>query len=385
MIAALLVLTIAFFVFWLVFLRFKLIRLTSGWGIIFAFFVVHLMLVFLIGLRFVTPYSTNATVVQRTIQLIPRLPEPTLVTDVLVDEGTPVKKGQPIFQFDRRPYEYKVRQIEAQLAEAKQNVKVLKLDVDVAAQDATKTKVNLDYQLYQKQLFDKLAQEQAVREDVTEQWLSRVNSAQATNEAALAALERAQVKFKSEINGVNTTVANMEAQLLQGQYYLDNTTLTAPEDGHIINLQVRRGMVSGILRVGGIAALIADADRYVLAAYFQENLKYVQPGQPVEVSLDLYPGQIFAGKVDTIWRGNGVGQYLPSDEIPKFQPLNPNVPQGQYAVKIVLDDPDQLKFSIGAQGSTAIYTGGEHGAWAALRKISIRAHSWFNWLYPINF
>jgi multidrug resistance efflux pump len=385
MIAALLVLTIAFFVFWLVFLRFKLIRLTSGWGIIFAFFVVHLMLVFLIGLRFVTPYSTNATVVQRTIQLIPRLPEPTLVTDVLVDEGTPVKKGQPIFQFDRRPYEYKVRQIEAQLAEAKQNVKVLKLDVDVAAQDATKTKVNLDYQLYQKQLFDKLAQEQAVREDVTEQWLSRVNSAQATNEAALAALERAQVKFKSEINGVNTTVANTEAQLLQGQYYLDNTTLIAPEDGHIINLQVRRGMVSGILRVGGIAALIADADRYVLAAYFQENLKYVQPGQPVEVSLDLYPGQIFAGQVDSIWRGNGVGQYLPSDEIPKFQPLNPNVPQGQYAVKIVLDDPDQLKFSIGAQGSTAIYTGGEHGAWAALRKISIRAHSWFNWLYPINF
>ena len=51
------------------FFRFKLIRLTPGWGVIFGFFVVHLMLVFLIGLRFVTPYSTNATVVQRTIQL----------------------------------------------------------------------------------------------------------------------------------------------------------------------------------------------------------------------------------------------------------------------------------------------------------------------------
>jgi multidrug resistance efflux pump len=49
-------------------------------------------------------------------------------------------------------------------------------------------------------------------------------------------------------------------------------------------------MVSGIYRIGGVAALIADADRYVLATYFQENLKYVRPGQPVEVSLDLYPG-----------------------------------------------------------------------------------------------
>jgi hypothetical protein len=103
------------------------------------------------------------------------------------------------------------------------------------------------------------------------------------------------------------------------------------------------------------------------------------------VSLDLFPGQIFQGKVDSIWRGNGVGQYLPSDEIPKFQQPAPNIPQGQYAVKILLDGPNQPEFPIGAQGSAAIYTSGEHGAWAALRKISIRSHSWLNWLYPINF
>jgi multidrug resistance efflux pump len=128
-----------------------------------------------------------------------------------------------------------------------------------------------------------------------------------------------------------------------------------------------------------------DADRYVLATFFQENLKYVTTGQSVEVSFDLYPGQIFSGKVDSIWRTNGVGQYLPSDDIPKFQQPNPNIPQGQYAVKIALDDLDQFKFSIGAQGSATVYTSGEYGAWAALRKISIRAHSWANWLYPINF
>ena len=385
MMAALLVLAVACSIFWLVFFQFKLIRLTPGWGVIFAFFVVHLMLVFLIGLRFITPYSTNATVVQRTIQLIPRLPEPTLVTDVLVKEDTPVKKGDPLFQFDRRPYENKVDQIAAQLAAAKQNVSVLKVDVEVATQNATKAKVELSFQQYQKRMFDKLAQEQAVREDDVEQWLTRVNAAQATHDAAVAQLERANLQYKSEINGVNTTVANMEAQLQQARYYLDNTTLTAPEDGRILNLQVRPGMVSGIYRVGGIAALIADADRYVLATFFQENLKYVKAGQSVEISFDLYPGQIFSGKVDSIWRGNGVGQYLPSDDIPKFQQPPPNALQGQYAVKIRLDDPDQFKFSIGAQGSAAIYTSGEYGAWAVLRKISIRAHSWFNWLYPINF
>jgi hypothetical protein len=47
--------------------------------------------------------------------------------------------------------------------------------------------------------------------------------------------------------------------------------------------------------------VIADADRYLLATFYQENLKFVRPDQPVEVSLDLYPGQIFAGKVHSIW------------------------------------------------------------------------------------
>jgi multidrug resistance efflux pump len=385
MTAAILVIIFACTIFWLVFFKLKLLRLTPGYGIVFAFFVLHLFLVFLIGLRFVTPNSANATVVQRTIQLIPRLPEPTLVTAVLVEDNVLVKKDQPLFQFDRRPYEYKFAQIEAQLAEAKQNVDVLRADVEVATQKALRTKVELDYQLYQKGLFDKLAQQQAVREEDVVQWATRVNTAEATRDEALAELERSRLKYKSEIDGVNTSVANMEAQLRLAQYYLDNTTLTAPEDGRIINLQVRPGMVSGIYRIGGIAALIAEADRYLLATFYQENLKYVRPGQPVEVAFDLYPGQIFAGRVDSIWRGNGVGQYLPSDEIPKFQQPPPNVPQDQYAAKIILDDPDQSKFPIGAQGSAAIYTGGEHGAWAALRKISIRAHSWLNWVYPLNF
>jgi multidrug resistance efflux pump len=384
MIVAILVIIVAVAIFWLVFFKFKLVRLTPGWGIVFGFFVLHLFLVFIIGLRFVTPNSTNATVVQRTIQLIPRLPDPALVTAVLVDENVAVKKGQPLFQFDRRPYEYKIAQIQAQLAAARQNVVVLKADVEVTTQKLARTRVELAYEQYQKQIFDKLAKQQAVREEDVEKWKARVGRAQADDDEATAELERARLNYESEIGGVNTTVANLEAQLQQARYYLDNTTLTAPEDGHIINLQVRAGMVSGIYRIGGIAALIADADRYLLATFYQENLKYVRPGQRVEVAFDLYPGQIFAAKVDSIWQGNGAGQYLPSDEIPKFQQPAPNVPQGQYAVKIIMDAADQAKFPIGAQGTAAIYTGGLTGAWAALRKISIRAHSWLNWVYPLN-
>jgi multidrug resistance efflux pump len=382
-IIAILVIIAAGAIFWLVFFKLKLLRLTPGWGIVFGFVALHLLLVFVIGLRFVTPNSANATIVQRTIQLLPRLPDPTLVVNVLVEENTQVAKGQPLFQFDRRPYEYKVEEIKAQLAEAKQNVDVLKADVDVRSHKAKTTKVDLDYVLYQKSVFDKLAKESAVREEDVVQWETRASRAQAANDEALAELRRSRLKYESNIGGVNTRVATIEAQLRQAQYYLNNTTLVAPEAGRIINLQVRPGMVAGIVRVGAIAALIVDADRYLLATFYQENLKYVKPGQSVEVALDLYPGQIFTGKVDSIWRANGAGQYLPSADIPKFLPAAPNIPQGQYAVKILLDDSNQSKFPIGAQGAAAIYTSG--GPWAALRKISIRTYSWLNWLYPINF
>ena len=385
MMIAILVLIFASAIFWLIFFKLKWLRLTPGWALIFAFFVIHLMLVFLIGLRFVTPSSANATMVQHTIQLVPRLTGPAMVTEVLVHDNDRATKGQPLFKFDRHPYEDQVAQMEAQLAQAKQNVNVLKADVDIAMHKVALTLAQLTYERWEKHTYDLLVKQNSAAAQDVDKWRARVDVAESAHLEAEAELERANLNYHAQIDGVNTAVASSEAQLAQARYYLDNTTLTAPEDGRIVNLQVRPGMVSGIYRIGGIAALIADADRYLLATYFQENLKYVRPGQPVEVAFDLYPGQIFRGHVGSIWKANGVGQFLPSDEIPKFYPQNPDIPQGQYGVKILLDDPDPAKFPIGGQAVTAIYTDNEKGLWAPLRKVSIRAHSWANWLYPLPF
>ena len=430
---------------WLVFVKFKWLKFTIVWGLVSAFVGLHVLLIFLLGLRFVTPTSTNAKVVQHTIQLIPRLPEPTLVTTVLVEPDVPVKKGQPLFQFDRRPYEYKVRQVTAQLAaaqqnvkvlqadvaaaayrvdqhaakvaEAQQNVRVLQADVAVANQKVQKVESELAYTHYAARLAQDLASKGAGPAEEAQKATAQMQMAEAALKEAQAELARAQLKYRAEIDGVhtgvagaeaslkeaqaelaraqlkygsqiddvNTTVASLQAELAQAQYYLDNTTLVAPEDGRIVNLQVRPGMVSGMVRAGGIAAFICDADRYVLASFFRENLKYVKPGQPVEVALDLYPGQVFLGTVDSIWRASGDGQLLPTDVIPTFVPPRPDTPQGQYAVKIRLEGDHQARFPIGAQGAAAIYTGGLRGPWAALRRISIRTYTWLNWFYPVPF
>ena len=385
MVAGLLITAIAGFLFWLVFFKFKWIRLTYGWGLFFLIFILHLSLIFIIGLRFVTPYTTNAKVIQHTIQLVPRLPEPTLVTAVLVEPDVPVKKGQPLFQFDRRPYEYKVRQLEAQLAQAQQNVKVMKADTEATAQKVVKLKSELSYSAYQQKLSAGLSQQGAGPEEDAQKWTAKVAADKAAIKEAEAELLRAQLNYASRIDGVNTKVAAIQAELDQARYYLDNTLMVAPEDGRIVNLQVRPGMVSGIVRFGAIASFICEEGRYLLADFFQENLKYVKPGQPVEVALNLYPGQIFTAKVEAVWKASGVGQMLPSGTLPGFEPVPPDQPQGQYAVKILFDSAEQSKFPIGAQGAAAIYTDGLKGSWAALRRISIRTYTWFSWLYPMPF
>jgi multidrug resistance efflux pump len=418
--------TFVFLLFvWLVFFKFKWLKFTKAWGVVSLFFAAHLFLIFVIGLRFVTPYSSNLTVVQHTIQLIPRLPEPTLVTAVLVQPDVPVQKGQPLFQFDRRPYEYQVRQLEAQLeaasasavsakykveqlkagvAAADQDVRMYKADLEAAEQKVVGTKSELEYAKYQQQLSHGLAQKGAGPEEDAQKWAAQMNADEAAVMEATAEASRSRLKYQSQVGGVNTTVAgaiaqlkeseaaekqslatitSVKAQLELARYYLDNTLMVAPEDGRIVNLQVQPGMVSGIFRAGGIAAFVVDHDRYLLASFNQGTLKYVKVGQPVEVALDLYPGQVFEAKVDSVWWANGEGEYLPSDIVPKFYPANPTQPRGEFAVKIYLNNPSQVGLPMGAQGVATIYTSG--GGFAILRRITIRMHSWFNWLYPMPF
>lgn len=385
MISAFLTIFIFILIFWFIFFKKKWIKFTFAWGGFAIFFMAHVLFIFMIGLRFVTPYSTEAKIIQHTIQIIPRLSEPTLVTGVLVEPDVPVKKGQPLFQFDRRPYEYKVNQLQAQLAQATQNVKELKAEVEIATQKLAKSKSEFVYAKYQKKLTYDLASKGAGPEEDAQREQTQFLINEAKIKEAEAELERANLRYNSTINGEHTNVAAVKAELAQAQYYLDNTTLYAPEDGKIVNLQVRPGMVAGEIRFGAIASFVCDEGPYLLANYFQENIKYVKIGQPVEVALNLYPGQIFKAKVAAIWKANAVGQMLPSGNLPDFEAVSPEKPQNQFAVKIILEGENQSLYPIGAEGSCAIYTDGMTGSWAALRRIGIRTYSWLNWLYPLPF
>lgn len=367
---------------WLVFFKFKWMTFNIPWAIVSVAVGLHILIIFMIGLRFVTPLATEARMVQHTIQLIPRLSEPTLVTAVLVEPNAHVKKGQPLFQFDQRPYEANVRKLEAELAKAMQHVPVLKSHSDAVSQKVAKLKSELEFAKYQQKATADLAGIGAGPAEDAHKWAAQVAMTEAAIREAKADAESAQLTAMSEIGGVNTTVAAVRADLDLARYYLNNTLMLAPEDGQIINLQVRPGMVAGEVRFGAIASFVADEGRYLLANYFQENLKYVKPGQPVEVAIDLYPGQIFSGRVQSIWQGSGSGQLLPSGVLPSFNYVPTEIPQGQFAVAIQMDG-DQSLFPIGAQARAAIYTN-PSSPFVWMRRIGIRTYSWLNWLYPFS-
>jgi multidrug resistance efflux pump len=383
MAAALLICIFYAAIVWAVFFKFKLIKFSITWGVVSCWVGLHLLLVFMIGMRFMTPASSTATIVQYTIQVVPRLPEPTLVTEVLVEQNQQVKKGEPMIRFDRRPYEYAVRQMQAMVARAKQNVEVLAADVLVAEQKIAQAQAQLEYDLYGQKLASGLAGQGAGSEEDSQRANAQAKIAQANLQEARAQLMAAKAKYNSQIDGVNTAVVEAEAKLDEALFYLDNTTIVAPEDGRIMNLQVRPGMVAGIVRFGAIASFICDDDRYLLATYNQENLKFVKPGQEVEVALQMYPGQIFKAKVQDIWKGSGSGQFLPSGTMHSYRPPPPplELPQGQFAVKIVFDEPDQSLFPIGGEGIAAIYT--EETSFAYLRRVALRTKAWGYFLYPL--
>ena len=342
--------------FWLVFFKFKWLKFSVPWVLVSAFFVVHVLLIFLIGLRFMTPASNNAKVVQHTIQLVPRLTEPTLVTAVLVEQNQPVKKGQPLFQFDRRPYEYKVQQLEAQLAQAKQNVQILKADIDVATQKLAKTQSETVYARYQQNLATSLAAQGAGPEEEAQRWDAQFKVNEAAVQETAAELERAKLALRvgdqrrehqrgrsGGRTGAGAVLPRQhDARRARGRPHHQPPGAARHGGG---GLPHRRHRLLHLRRWPLPAGRLLSGDSQI------HDQRPAGGSRARPVSRPDLPG-----KVQSIWKASGEGQYLPSGSLPVFHPDPPKIPQGCFAVAILFDDPDQSKFPIGAQGVAAVYT-----------------------------
>lgn len=365
---------------WFIFFKAKWLKFNITWGIVSFWVGAHLLLIFLVALRFFQPFSIDSHVVRSTIQIVPRLTEPTILTEVLVEPNTEVKKGDPLYRFDDTVFALEVEEATAQLVAAEQNAKILEQDVIAASEAIERANAQLAYARTQQARYENLVPAGGARQDELDRWDEQVTEDQALVKEAEANLEKAQLALNSQIDGVNTGILQAQAQLEKAEYFLENTTIYAPEDGMIVSQQARPGLVVGDIRLGAIASFVTKDNPYILATYRQQNLKFVEPGQEVEVALDLYPGEILTGKVEAIWWATRQGQYLPSGRLPGFE--LPKLP-GRIAVQISVDIPDKYTFPAGGHAAVAIYTG-QGKSFEFLRRINIRLYSFANFIRPLD-
>ncbi len=365
---------------WFIFFKAQWLKFNIVWGIISFWVGAHLLLIFLVALRFFQPFSVDSHVVRSTIQIVPKLTQPTILTEVLVVPNTQVEKGDPLYRFDDTVFSLAVDNAEAQLVAAQQNAKILKQDVIAATEAIERANAQLAYAMTQKARYENLVPAGGARQDELDRWDEQVTEDQAQVKQAEANLKKAQLAVESQIDGVNTGILQAEAQLAEAEYFLNNTTIYAPEDGMIVSQQARPGLVVGDVRLGAIASFVTKDDPYILATFRQQNLKFVAPGQSVEIALDLYPGEILTGKVEAIWWATRQGQYLPSGRLPGFEV--PKLP-GRIAVQITVDLPEGHELPAGGHAAVAIYTG-QGKSFEFLRRINIRLYSFANFIRPLD-
>ncbi|MBD9446609.1 MULTISPECIES: HlyD family secretion protein [unclassified Rhizobium] len=339
----------------------------------------------ILGMSYNHPFSSDGRIYFTSSPVIPAVGG--LVVDVPVQANMPLKKGDVLFQIDRRPYEFAVDQKKAQLAEAKQTVLQLKAALDAAQSGVEGAIATRDRT---QQSYDRIVQSNEKAKEVgraavySELEVDNRRGQYLTAEAAVATAQaqatQARLAYESEVNGVNPTVARVTAELNNAQFELDQTTVRAPSDGYVAQLFLRPGMMANPLPLRPVMVFINSEDRQLAAAFIQNSLQRVRTDDEAEVAFKAVPGKIFKAKVGQIIDVMAQGQLQPTGAL--IDPQSPERLQpGLTLAQInITEDLTPYQLPGGVVAEVAIYTEHLHHL-ALLRKVLLRMSSWMNYVF----
>jgi multidrug resistance efflux pump len=333
--------------------------------------------IILLVMNYNHPYTKSARIYFAATPIMPSVRG--RVIDVPVESNAPLKEGDVLFRIDPQPYQYVVDQKKALLAEAETKVKQLKAAFDQAKANVEKVnaQVKLAEENYDRQeyLFEKKVIAQATLDTYTR----NLDVAKQGFAGAVAAAQSARLAYESEISGVNTTVARLQAELEDAQYDLDQTTVRAPGPGYVTQMALRPGMyvVPG-LGLRAVMVFIHQDDQTLAAGFQQNSLQRVRAGDEAEVAFDAIPGKVFKAKVKTVLDAIATGQLQATGSL---QDMGVALPSGRAVALINLEE-DTSGYNIpgGAEAQVAVYTPYAHHV-ALIRKILLRMRSWENYVF----
>ena len=324
------------------------------------------------------PFTSNARIYFAVTPVLPGVKG--RVIEVPVQANVPLKEGDELFRVDPKPYQYVVEQKQAALAEADQTVLQLKASLDQAT--AAAERANAQVQLAQAD-FDRqtsLFASRTVAQATVDTSTRNLEAARQTLLGARAEQERARLAYSSNIEGVNTTVARLRAELADAQYDLDQTVTRASGNGFVTQLALRPGMyvVPAPLRPVMVFVNTDKRDQELAAAFQQNSLQRVKAGDEAEVAFDAVPGRVFKGKVRIVVDAIAAGQLQATGAL-----VDVGAPTGGGRALAIIDTEDDMsEYQIpgGAAAQVAIYTEYWHHV-SLIRKILLRMRSWQNYIF----
>ena len=321
-----------------------------------------------------TPYTSDASVRTFVVRLRPEVSGK--VIEVAVRDNQIVRTGDLVYRIDPAPFRIAVERAAAKLAAAGQAVGASTAAVDEA----------------QAQLVQELAQRDNVREQAArvfelvrtgvyakskgDQAQSELGTAEAQVQRAQASLEQARQALGPQ-GADNPQIREATAELEQARLDLARTTLLAPGDGVVSNLQLSVGQYAA---AGQPALTFLDARQIWLQAFLRENsLEYVSPGTRAEVVLDVLPGRVLPARVESVGWGIGESDVDTITGLPKTRQGTGGwlAPAQRFPVELAFETvgrpPHGVRYN--ARASVILYAG-DHPvfdalAWLWIRMISV--------------
>ena len=269
------------------------------------------------------------------------------VIKVYVRENQFVKKGDALFDVDPEPYRIALSHAQADLAEALQNARQDRAEIELAHAQIEQSESDLanakSIAARDKELVARHFLSQQALEDAD----TRVKSLQAAVDEAHARLKSAH--SAPEKIAQRGDVMKAEAAISQANLDLQRTHVLAEQDGQISNLTLVAGSTVGI--GAPLFALIKKNSFHVDANFKETELPGIRPGQQVDIEFDMYPGQHFTGTVESLGGSTGTAFSLlpPQNATGNWVKITQRVP-----VRIRLSPTDRA-LRIGATATVTVH------------------------------
>lgn len=220
------------------------------------------------------------------------------IKELFADFNSEVKAGQLLARLDPQAFEYKLRQVQADLASARASV--LNAQANAAAAQAAVSRAMVDLAEAQRAL--KRNEELLAQNFISPAQVETSRALVASQEAALKAAQAQAQVAQAQIASAQAAVKQREALVAQANIDIERTEIRSPVDGVVIKRSVELGQtVAASLQAPELFVIAKNlADMQVQAAIDEADISRVRVGQKAAFTVDAFPGRNFDGTVSQV-------------------------------------------------------------------------------------